>query len=193
MNPFHIPSSDSTTNTPYAVTWSQFVSVLKNTDPQDIDTSLDDIAPEVAPTGPMKVDDFYWPLPKKKSPEYVDVELAAKQQQSAVVEQNSVTQAAVSDRYILIPNFANFLQVGWLTSLKSQLYFLSVALLVGVIVTMIVTAVSLSKQGFIWMSTSTAEIDNNQVLNMQAITASKSAYVKVRKSYNYCIFFFRIH
>ena len=177
LNPFHIPPSDSSTNTPYAVTWSQFVAVLKNTDPA---TSPADITPALAPADAMKIDDFYWPLPKKKIPDYNNIELAARQQQSTVVEQDSATQRATSNRYILIPNSANFLQVGWLTSLKSQLSFLSVALLVGVIITMIVTAVSLSKQGYIWMSASTTEIDDNQVLNMQAITVSKSAYVKVR-------------
>ena len=71
-------------------------------------------------------------------------------------------------------------EVGWLTSLKSQLYFLSGILLAGVIVTMVVTAVSLSKQGEKWMSTSSKEINSNQVLNMQALTYSKSAFVKVR-------------
>jgi hypothetical protein len=44
---------------------------------------------------------------------------------------------------------------------------------------MIVTVVSLSKQGVTWMSSSSTDIDNNQVLNMQALGFAKSVYVKV--------------
>ena len=180
LNPFHIPPIDDNRNTPYIVTRPQFFSILtNNTDPQDIVvTHPMDSIPMLTPTG-----DNYWPLPKNQTPDYVDLELAARQQQSTTTTtttQNCVTHGLTSDRYIWIPNSKNILQVGWLTSLKSQLYFLSVALLAGVIITMIVTAVSLSKQGYIWMSTSTTEINNNQILNMQAITVSKSAYVTVR-------------
>ena len=99
-----------------------------------------------------------------------------------VAEQNSVTHEATADRYIQIPTDSeDGLQVSWFTSLKSQLYFLAVALLVGNIIVMIMTAVPLSsEQGDEWMSRSTPEIDSKQVLNMQAITVAKSAYVKVR-------------
>ena len=70
-------------------------------------------------------------------------------------------------------------EVGWCTSMKSQLYFLSSVLLTGVTITMLITVIALSKQGTTWMSTSTSRIDNTQVVNMQAITAAKGAYVKV--------------
>jgi hypothetical protein len=125
----------------------------------------------------MNIEDFFWPLPKEKSPEYTNLELAARKEQ-----QNTGTQRATSRRYIQIPtNSEDDLQVGWFTSLKSQLYFLAVALLVGNIIVMIMTAVPLSsQQSDSWMKESTPEIDSNQVLNMQAITVAKSAYVKVR-------------
>ena len=80
-------------------------------------------------------------------------------------------------KYMFIPS--EMAKVGWFTSLKSQLYLLSAVLLTGIIITMIVTVVSLSKQGVTWMSSSSTDIDNNQVLNMQALGFAKSVYVKV--------------
>lgn len=73
--------------------------------------------------------------------------------------------------------------VGWFTSLKSQLYALSAVLHVGVTFTMLFTVISLSRQGSTWMSTSTTEIDNTQIVNMQAITDAKSVYVEVLVSF----------
>ena len=70
-------------------------------------------------------------------------------------------------------------KVGWFTSLKSQLYMLSAVLVAGVTVTMIITVVALSRQGVTWMSTSSVDIDDVQVLNMQAMTYAKSVYVEV--------------
>ncbi len=177
LNPFHIPPPDDNRNTPYTVTWPQFVSVLNNIDPQENASSAEDVTPELPPAAPMNIEDFFWPLPKEKSPEYTNLELAARKEQ-----QNTGTQRATSRRYIQIPtNSEDDLQVGWFTSLKSQLYFLAVALLVGNIIVMIMTAVPLSsQQSDSWMKESTPEIDSNQVLNMQAITVAKSAYVKVR-------------
>ena len=78
-----------------------------------------------------------------------------------------------------IPIPSEIAKVGWFTSLKSQLYLLSAVLLFGVTFTMIFAVVSLSSQGSTWMSTSTIEIDNTQVINMRAITVAKSAFVKV--------------
>jgi hypothetical protein len=70
-------------------------------------------------------------------------------------------------------------KVGWFTSLKSQLYFMSFILLVGVTVTMLITVISVSTQGDTWMSSSATEIDNTQVVNMQAITDAKSVFAQV--------------
>ena len=91
-----------------------------------------------------------------------------------------------SSKYIDIPKEQK--KVGWFTSLKSQLYFLSFVLLVGVTVTMLITVISLSRQGVTWMSSSTTQIDNTQVTNMQAITVAKAAYVKVKCSRLYYAF-----
>ena len=85
-----------------------------------------------------------------------------------------------SSKYIDVPKEQK--KVGWFSSLKSQLYFLSFVLLVGVTVTMLITVISLSTQGVTWMSSSTTQIDNTQVTNMQAITVAKAAYVKVKCS-----------
>ena len=71
-------------------------------------------------------------------------------------------------------------KVGYLTSLKSQLYVLAAVLLSGLLVTMIITVLSLSRQGVDWMSLSTPQIDRNQISNMQAITHAKSKFIKVR-------------
>ena len=93
---------------------------------------------------------------------------------------NQMPKSAVqrdSSNYIDVPKEQK--KVGWFTSLKSQLYFLSFVLLVGVTVTMLITVISLSRQGVTWMSSSTTQIDNTQVTNMQAITVAKAAYVKV--------------
>lgn len=70
-------------------------------------------------------------------------------------------------------------RVGYLTSLKSQLYLLAGVLLSGLLVTMIITVLSLSRQGVDWMSSSTPQIDRNQISNMQAITQAKSIFIKV--------------
>ena len=78
-----------------------------------------------------------------------------------------------------VPIPSEIAKVGWFTSLKSQLYLLSAVLLFGVTFTMIFAVTSLSSQGSTWMSTSTIEIDNTQVINMRAITVAKSAFVKV--------------
>ena len=96
---------------------------------------------------------------------------------------NQMPKSAVqrnSSNYIDVPKEQK--KVGWFTSLKSQLYFLSFVLLVGVTVTMLITVISLSRQGVTWMSSSTTQIDNTQVTNMQAITVAKAAYVKVKCS-----------
>jgi hypothetical protein len=71
-------------------------------------------------------------------------------------------------------------KVGYLTSLKSQLYLLAAVLLSGLLVTMIITVLSLSRQGVDWMSSSTPQIDRNQISNMHAITQAKSIFIKVR-------------
>ena len=180
LNPFHIPPSDDNRNKPYTVTWPQFVSVLSNINPEDFVESPEDITAALPPAAPVNIEDIYWPLHNDRMPEYIN--LGARLQQAMVAEQNSVTHEATADRYIQIPTDSeDGLQVGWFTSLKSQLYFLAVALLVGNIIVMIMTAVPLSsEQGDEWMSRSTPEIDSKQVLNMQAITVAKSAYVKVR-------------
>ena len=57
-------------------------------------------------------------------------------------------------------------KVGYLTSLKSQLY-------------LIITVVSLSRQGVDWMRSATPLIDSNQISNMQAITYAKSIFIRV--------------
>jgi len=86
-------------------------------------------------------------------------------------------RAQENNQFVTIP--INVAQVGWFTSLKSQLYLLSAILLIGTTFTMIFTVVSLSSQGFTWMSKSTIEIINTQVTNMRAITFAKSVFVKV--------------
>mmetsp|Transcript_20198 Transcript_20198/g.28960 ORF Transcript_20198/g.28960 Transcript_20198/m.28960 type:complete len:1519 (+) Transcript_20198:482-5038(+) len=73
---------------------------------------------------------------------------------------------------------AEVIQVSYFSSLKSQLWGLSAILLIGIIVTMLVTVVSLSRQGATWMSTSTTVINAKQIANMEAITFAKSLYVK---------------
>ena len=70
-------------------------------------------------------------------------------------------------------------KVGYLTSLKSQLYLLAGVLLSGLLVTMIITVVSLSRQGVDWMRSATPLIDSNQISNMQAITYAKSIFIRV--------------
>ena len=82
-----------------------------------------------------------------------------------------------NSNYINVPKENK--KVGWFTSLKSQLYFMSFILLVGVTVTMLITVISVSTQGVTWMSSSTTEIDNTQVVNMQAITDAKSVFAQV--------------
>jgi hypothetical protein len=67
----------------------------------------------------------------------------------------------------------------YFSSLKSQLWIISVVLLSGIISTMVVTVVSLSRQGVTWMSTSATLINSKQIACMQAITLAKSSFVKV--------------
>ena len=74
---------------------------------------------------------------------------------------------------------AEVMQVSYFSSLKSQLWSLSAVLLTGIIITMLVTVVSLSRQGATWMSTSTTVINEKQIANMQAITLAKSSFVEV--------------
>ena len=78
-------------------------------------------------------------------------------------------------------------KVGYLTSLKSQLYSLSGILLSGCVITMIITIVSLSEQGVNWMSKSSNQISDSQVENMISITNTKAVYVKVINKFYYCI------
>jgi hypothetical protein len=86
-------------------------------------------------------------------------------------------EKGITEIFVEVPT--EVVEVGWFTSLKSQLYMLSAVLLAGVTVTMIITVVALSRQGVTWMSTSSVDIDDVQVLNMQAMTYAKSVYVEV--------------
>ena len=86
-------------------------------------------------------------------------------------------EKGITEIFVEVPS--EVVEVGWFTSLKSQLYMLSAVLLAGVAVTMIITVVALSRQGVTWMSTSSVDIDAVQVLNMQAMTDAKSVYVEV--------------
>ena len=78
------------------------------------------------------------------------------------------------------PDTTQEVTLGCFTSLKSQLYALSGVILAGVMVAMFITVVSLSRQGETWMSKSTSEIDNTQVINMKAVTHAKSIFIQVR-------------
>ena len=86
-------------------------------------------------------------------------------------------------------------KVGYLTSLKSQLYSLSTILLCGCMVTMIITIVSLSKQGVNWMDNSSSQITNSQIQNMISITNTKTVYISVRydNSINLHLFINYVH
>ena len=69
--------------------------------------------------------------------------------------------------------------VGCFTSLKSQLYMLSGVFLTGVLVSMFINVVSLSRQSETWMSKSTSEIDSTQVINMKAVMHAKCIFIEV--------------
>lgn len=98
---------------------------------------------------------------------------------ATTIPDENVKSTIVKDNsnYINVPKENK--KVGWFTSLKSQLYFMSFILLVGVTVTMLITVISVSTQGATWMSSSTTQIDNTQVVNMQAITDAKSVFAQV--------------
>jgi hypothetical protein len=167
-NPFYIPTTSW--SEPSELKWTQFAGVFN-------DTVDDDDEPVVTPPLP----------PSSPSPEAVvnDCDLISFVL-SPVARGYSPVQQQEESENIMPPGDSESepSTVGWLTSLKSQLYFLSGILLAGVMVTMVVTAVSLSKQGEKWMSTSSKEINSNQVLNMQALAYSKSAFVRVRFSHS---------
>lgn len=165
-NPFHFgPSVDHS-----QLTWQQFVFLFRNRNP----------------------------LPSSRVPTSNEPNTAFDLNVLGSLNRRSVANASYSSVSLIVPPevvlqeeavswnannssiyVASQPRVGLLTSLKSQLYMLSAVLLAGVTVTMIVTVVALSRQGATWMSKSSTEIDNVQVLNMRAVTYAKSVYVEV--------------
>jgi hypothetical protein len=173
-NPFHLGSDVNYDQ----LSWVQFISLYESrnnvtvargpvaTAVDDLSASMDlDVLGSMNTRGSAKV---YMPVAT-----IVPTETNANQMPKSAVQRDS-------SKYIDVPKEQK--KVGWFTSLKSQLYFLSFVLLVGVTVTMLITVISLSRQGVTWMSSSTTQIDNTQVTNMQAITVAKAAYVKVKCS-----------
>jgi hypothetical protein len=175
-NPFHLGSEVNYDQ----LSWVQFISLYESRNNVTVargpvDTAVDDsnASMDLDVLGSMNMNT------RGSAKVYMPVATIVPTETNA----NQMPQSAVqrdSSKYIDIPKEQK--KVGWFTSLKSQLYFLSFVLLVGVTVTMLITVISLSRQGVTWMSSSTTQIDNTQVTNMQAITVAKAAYVKVKCS-----------
>jgi hypothetical protein len=70
--------------------------------------------------------------------------------------------------------------VGCFSSLSSQLYFFVFLLLVGLILAMVLTIVSLANEGESWTSESGDELVQVQMLNIQEIAQTKANFVQVR-------------
>jgi len=172
-NPFYIPSLNAGTG--YNITWTDFVAAFEGSSSVFLASNAG--SPQLFSDANLSVDidmDFLGSLSRNRM---IETRAFSSILPAPVSIENTVGVSRDPTKYMLIPS--EMAKVGWLTSLKSQLYLLSALLLTGIIITMIVTVVSLSKQGVTWMSSSTADIDNNQVLNMQALGFAKSVYVKV--------------
>lgn len=166
QNPFHIPPSSW--GDPSKLTWTEFI--------VHIDALFNDAEPPVASSFPAVQD----APPLEDGADFISLLLSPVRSRNVQIPQpeegeteNFVTPVGNS---VLVEERT---QVGWFTSLKFQLYFLSGILLSGVIVIMVVTAVSLGDVGDKWSRESKEPIDNDQITNMHALTYSKSAFVMV--------------
>jgi hypothetical protein len=166
-NPFHIPPSSW--SHPSELTWTEFIDAFNDAEPQVV---VANSSPTVEGAPPLEDGvDFISLLlspvrsgnvPIPQQPEEGETDSFAKQEDHLVL-------VVVEERT----------QVGWFTSLKFQLLFLSGILLSGAIVIMVITAVSLGDVGDKWSRESKEPIDNDQIINMHALTYSKSAFVMV--------------
>ena len=86
-------------------------------------------------------------------------------------------KSVVSSSYVPVPTKKQ--NVGYFTSLKSQLYLLCILLLSGLLFTMIITIVVLQSDGVSWMNDASTDLQYKQLQNLQAITDTKAIYVKV--------------
>lgn len=78
--------------------------------------------------------------------------------------------------------------VGYFTSLKSQLYMLSGVLLVGLVITMLITVIQLNTEGSSWTDDSKVTLTSSQMQNIQEIAYTKAKFVRVSNN-EYFLFF----
>jgi hypothetical protein len=81
------------------------------------------------------------------------------------------------NEYIPISKATN--AINFFTSLSTQLYSLTALLLLGIIITMIVTAFSLKSEGNSWTTTTSDNLETKQMENLRAVTSSKGVFVQV--------------
>lgn len=98
--------------------------------------------------------------------------------------QARATTKSSDKTYIALPSGVPT-QVGYLTSLKSQLYGLCAILLCGIVIAASLTIAGIQADGHSWMSESSAQLESKQLQNLQGIAASKASFVQVCRLIDY--------
>lgn len=104
-----------------------------------------------------------------------DLEVGTKGNQYSTLPTTAIP--AIEKEDVIYLTIAPSNKVGYLTSIKSQLYLLTTLLFAGMLIALVLTVVELHKEGATWTDDSTDDLVSVQVLNLEEIAETKANFV----------------